>query len=104
MFKLALNIMAQGLTKEYLDQALDKLASKDDFAKLESEMVRKDDLEQLKQEIRNDFSDLQSSVDRYLKRTETWHDEFEVLAARFKQVVNLLDQRGVLKEEETHLT
>ena len=66
-------------------------------------MATKEDIHQLSAQMQVSFSDLQSSVDRYLKRTEAWHDECDVLEARFKQVVNLLDQRGIIKEEETHL-
>ena len=52
-------------------------------------MATKEDIHQLSAQMQVSFSDLQSSVDRYLKRTEAWHDECDVLEARFKQVVNL---------------
>lgn len=62
-----------------------------------------DGLNRLREEVRGDFSELQTSVDRYLKRTETWRDEHNVLQARFDKVVHLLEQKGVIKEEDAHL-
>lgn len=60
-------------------------------------------LEQLESRLGNRISDLTASVDRYLKRTETWHDELRVLQARYDRLVHLLDQKGIVQEEETHL-
>lgn len=104
--------MPAGLTKEYFDQALGKLATKqelkqlatkDDLSRIEASIVTQTDLSNLRNKLKTSFFNLQSSVDRYLKRTEDWHDELNVLQARFKQVVHLLDQKGLVKEEETHL-
>lgn len=91
--------MGNALTKEYLDEALGKVAKKEDLQSL----ATKGDLDQLTAQIQASFSDLQSSVDRYLKRTETWHDELRVLQARHDRLVHLLDQKGIVQEEETHI-
>ncbi len=59
-------------------------------------------LEGLESRVGGKISDLTSAVDRYLKRTETWHDEFQVLRARYNHLIHVLDQKGILAEEETH--
>ncbi len=85
--------MAQALTKEYLDQALGNLATRHDTKRLDDRIDK----------LQASVADLHSSIDRYLKRTETWHDEFMVLQARYDRLVHLLDQKGLVREEETHL-
>jgi len=99
-----------GLTQEYLDKALRQLASKDDVHRLEASLATKGQikeldgrLEQLEGRLGTRISDLTSSVDRYLKRTEEWRDEHNVLQARFDRVVHLLEEKGILKEEDAHL-
>lgn len=101
--------MKKELTKEYFDKALERLVTKEGIAALASKGdigVIKEDLKEIKAdtaETKALVNSLHISVDTYLKRTETWHDELEVLQARFKQVVHLLDQKGIIKEEDTHL-
>jgi len=60
-------------------------------------------LSQLEEKLGGKISELTSSIDRYLKRTEEWHDEFNVLKARYEKLVHALDRKGVILEEETHL-
>ena len=50
------------------------------------------------------ISGLQSSVDAYLKRTETWHQEFQVVAALYKRLRDVLVEKGIATEEELSLT
>lgn len=75
---------------------------------LQESLVTKQDLvdglDSLRDNLRQDFSELQSSVDRYLEHSETWHDEFRVLQARHVNAVHILDARGVIKEKKTRLT
>lgn len=54
-------------------------------------------------ELKNGFSILQTSVDKYLKRTEDWHVEFQVRDARCGRLETALLKRGVVTEEETAL-
>ncbi len=75
--------------------------------KLRGVMVTKQDLADglaaVESSLTDKFSELQTSVDRYLKRTETWHDEFNVLKARYDRLIHVLDEKGLVREEETHL-
>lgn len=95
--------MTSALTPDYLDRALKSLATKDDVYRLQAGTVSKEEFRDGLNGLRSEFADLQSSVDRYLKRTEMWHDELTVLQSRFTQVVHLLDQKGLIREEETHV-
>lgn len=49
------------------------------------------------------FSSLQSSVDQYLKRTESWHDEQVILKARHDRLSDSLVKKGIVTKEETLL-
>ena len=49
------------------------------------------------------FSELQGSVDTYLKRSEGWHQEFAVLKARHDKLATLLMKKGMVSEEELAL-
>jgi hypothetical protein len=92
--------MTTTLTKEQLDQALANIATKGDIALLQRGVKEtKADVAETKTLVNS----LVASVDTYLKRTETWHDELTVLQARFQQVVHLLDQKGIIKEHDTHI-
>ncbi|MBI4426827.1 MAG: hypothetical protein HY567_04590 [Candidatus Kerfeldbacteria bacterium] len=51
----------------------------------------------------NRFSNLQSSIDEYLKRTESWHDEQVILKARHDRLSDSLVKRGIISKEETLL-
>jgi len=97
--------MAIPLTTDYLDRALSHLATRDDLAHLTATAKQDlhDGLAGLGESIRQDISTLQSSVDAYLKRTETWHDELTVLQARFTQMVHVLERKGIIEEQDTHL-
>ncbi len=46
------------------------------------------------------FSNLQSSVDRYFKRTEAWHDEQVILKSRHDRLSDVLVGKGVVTKEE----
>lgn len=50
--------------------------------------------------LREDFADLQSSVDSYLKRTLDWHQEYEVLRAQHNRLRAVLIEKGIATEEE----
>ena len=71
--------------------------------RLRGVVATKRDLEAVENRLTSTFSDLQTSIDRYLKRTEGWHDEFNVLKARYDRLIHVLDQKGIVREEETHL-
>lgn len=46
------------------------------------------------------FGILQTSVDKYLKRTENWHAEFQVLDARVSRMKTVLVNKGIATEDE----
>ena len=58
---------------------------------------------ELRQDVRQDFSELQTSVDRYLKRTEDWHQEHIVLRARYNRLITVLSRKGLVTEKEVAL-
>ena len=111
------------LTKKDIEQVSDAVverlftvvATKDDVAQVKDEVVQvKAEVTAVEDRLTNKiaaaeegltgkFSNLQASVDRYLKRTESWHDEFRVLKARHDRLIHILDQKGIVREEETHL-
>jgi hypothetical protein len=49
------------------------------------------------------FAVLQTSVDSYLKRTEDWHGEFQVLDAKVHRHREILIEKGVAQEEDFSL-
>ncbi|MBI2984085.1 MAG: hypothetical protein HYY50_00445 [Candidatus Kerfeldbacteria bacterium] len=68
------------------------------------------EVKDLRQEMRHGFHDvdqkfssLQSSVDRYFRKTESWHDEQVILKARHDRLSTPLIDRGILTKEETLL-
>lgn len=108
--------MASALTQEQLNKSLQSfkvdfregLATKDDLkglatnvalVALEDRMVTKDDFTQLK----SSFSDLQASVDRYLKFTEAWHQELTILKSRQDRLTQVLIGKGLVSEKEVAL-
>lgn len=48
----------------------------------EKVFVTKEDLEKLKEDLRNDFNKLRTSVDAYAKKADTYYQEFVALAAK----------------------
>lgn len=94
--------MASALTQEQLNLALQSLKSdlrSDLSSDLRSELATKEDLVELK----SSFSDLQTSVDRYLKFTETWHQELTILKGRQDRLAQVLVNKGVVTEQEIAL-
>ena len=86
------------LTKSDIDQLSTAVAER-----VLDVVATKKELVAVEERLTNKFSELQTSVDRYLKRTEVWHDEFNVLRARYDRLIHVLDQKGIVREEETHL-
>ncbi len=60
-------------------------------------------LNRVENTMNTNFSNLQSSVDRYLKRTETWHEEHIILKARHDRLSNALIDKKIVTKEETLL-
>ncbi|MBI2984213.1 MAG: hypothetical protein HYY50_01135 [Candidatus Kerfeldbacteria bacterium] len=52
---------------------------------------------------RESVFDLHSAVDRYLKRTEDWHQEFAVLKARHDRLAEVLMSKRVVSDEDLKL-
>ena len=67
-------------------QDINTLATKNDFEALQAS-----------------FSDLQTSVDRYLKFTEAWHQELVILKHRQDRLTQALVNKGVITEQEIAL-
>lgn len=63
----------------------------------------KEDLTDLKEQMLTRFSDVQSSVDRYLKFTETWHQELTILKGRQDRLSQVLISKGIVSEQEIAL-
>lgn len=63
----------------------------------------KNGLYDLREAIRTDYSKLQTSVDRYLKKTETKHQEQRVLKARVDRLVEVLVSKRLVDEKELAL-
>ena len=61
------------------------------------------DLGRIEKSMNTNFSDLQSSVDRYLKFTQTWHQEFTILRARHNRLENALTTKGIVSEKDIRL-
>ena len=61
-------------------------------------------LQGLESRVGGKISKLTSSVDRYLKRTEDWHQEHAVLKARYDRLGNVLAHKGIVSEEELALS
>lgn len=80
-----------------------QMATKDDIHWLEASMAAKEDIDQLATQMHASFSNLQSSVDRYLKRTEGWYQEFTVLKGKHDKLSGVLVQKGVVTEKDTLL-
>ena len=54
-------------------------------------------------EQKSSFSDLQTSVDRYLKFTEAWHQELTILRNRQDRLTQVLIDKGVVSPQEVAL-
>lgn len=55
------------------------------------------------EEVGQNFSSLHSSVDRYFKKTEDWHQEQVILKARHDKVSDSLVKKNILTLEDTIL-
>lgn len=80
------------LTQEYFDQQLKGLATKSDFDNLKTfiqqNVAIKDDIQALKTELPNkeNFSQLQTSVDGLAKLTKHYYEEVTVLRGRVERI------------------
>ena len=61
------------LTNEDIQKLIEVFATRDEIA-------TKKDLEELKTELKQDFSDLQSAVDNYAKKADAYFQEMVMLA------------------------
>lgn len=104
--------MSQTLTTEYFDQVvqglatkkdLERFATKEDVHRLEASIATKQDVDHLATHMHASFSGLLSSVDRYLKRTEGWYQEFSILKGKHDKLAHALIQKGVVNERDTSL-
>ncbi|MBI4426616.1 MAG: hypothetical protein HY567_03480 [Candidatus Kerfeldbacteria bacterium] len=78
-------------------------ARTEDIHRLETNMATKEDVHDLSTQIHASFSNLQSSVDRYLHRTEGWHQEFSVLKGKHEKLSGALIKKGLINEKDTLL-
>lgn len=90
--------MSKQLTMKELKASIDGLTTevhelRSDFGSLRNGFVH----------LSSRFSGLQSSVDQYLKRTESWHDEQVILKARHDRLSDSLVKKGIVTKEETLL-
>ena len=60
----------------------------------------KQDVHRFEDNMIGKFSNLQSSVDTYLKRTEAWHDEQVILKSRHNRLSDVLVGKGIVTKEE----
>lgn len=86
--------MATALTQEQLVKTLQGFK-----LELRAELATKSDFTELK----SSFSDLQTSVDRYLKFTEAWHQELTILKSRQDRLAQVLVDKGIVSEKEIAL-
>ena len=103
-------IMPQFITQKMLDQAFAKFrqelkvdfATKQDLASMENRLEAKIDqrAEIVEEKITEKFSKLQSSVDHYLLRTETWHEEQDVLQHQHDRLEKSLIRKNVISEDD----
>lgn len=63
----------------------------------------KDAVTESEERVVGKFSDLQSSVDRYLRFTETWHQELTILKSRQDRLTQVLIDKGLVSEKEVAL-
>ena len=86
---------------------LEKFATKGDLDKVSSELLKeifatKEDLEAFREEVRKSFSDLQSAVDAYAKKADTYFQEMVALSHKVdrheKWIKQLADKLGVKLE------
>lgn len=84
------------------DQDLTKLSST-----LQQVFATKQDVAEAvtgsEERIVSKFSDLQASVDRYLKFTEAWHQELTILKGRQDKLARVLIDKGLVSEKELAL-
>lgn len=65
--------------------------------------VTKEDLTDSEDRVVGKYSDLQASVDRYLKFTEAWHQELTILKSRQDRLTQVLVDKGVVSQQEVAL-
>lgn len=69
----------------------------------EEVFATKEDLEKMKEDIRKDFSNLQTSVDAYAKKADTYFQEMVILAHKVdkmdKWIHQIADKIGLRLEE-----
>jgi hypothetical protein len=89
---------------------LSGFATKDDLKGLATNVALvamedriKHDLDDLEVRVIEKFSDLQTSVDRYLKFTEAWHQELTILKSRQDRLTQVLVDKGVVSQQEVAL-
>lgn len=58
----------------------------------EEVFATKEDLEKLKEDLRSDFSKLQTSVDAYAKKADTYYQEFIALTAKVDRLEKWINQ------------
>ena len=102
--------MPQFITQKMLDQAFAKFreelkvdfATKHDLVSMENRLEAKIEKSSLsvRGEISEKISQLQSSVDHYLHRTETWHEEQDVLQHQHDRLEKTLIRKKVITEED----
>lgn len=87
--------------KKLTDAQRPVFATKTDVVGLKDQIVK--DMAGLEERITEKFSDLQSSVDRYLKFTEAWHQELTILKSRQDRLTQVLIGKGIVSEKEVAL-
>ncbi len=85
--------------KKLTDAQRQVFTTKADLVAMGDRMVTKSDFAELK----SSFSDLQASVDRYLKFTEAWHQELTILKSRQDRLTQVLVDKGIVSEKEIAL-
>lgn len=89
-----------GIKVELVD-IKDRMATKVDLVSLEGRI--KQELGDLEEKMVSKYSDLQMSVDRYLKFTETWHQELTILKGRQDRLSQVLIGKGIVSEKDLAL-
>ncbi len=90
------SVEANMVTKDQLEA----LATKDQIKLLPTKADVEEIVHKVTQTMRSDFSALQTSVDRYTKRTEDWHQEQFALKNRVGRLEKTLVRKNVLSEND----
>ena len=94
--------MSKPLTEQFFTSFMASF-QKGLYEEFATKLDLRDGLNEVRSEIRRDIATLQSSVDTYLKKTETWHDEFIVLKARHDRLSGVLVEKRIVDEDELAL-